>query len=158
MKIAIVIFVFCLVRQVVSYSLCSGKIYYRPNCIKNDIEYISEDIEKCGSIRTGLESVGITTDSTKYIDICGSSAIKYCVYVDKESHVFLTTANGLRPNATCSLTNKKFITNLCECSKELNTRCVNTQKFKVADCISNGIRQSKKTLLVVMLIILFILY
>ena len=109
-------------------------IYYKPNCNKNDIEYIAYSNTECERTRIGLESMGITTNTTKYLNICGKNAVKYCIKVDENNKVYYTTAVGNRPNPTCSENNYKFISNLCECSQDLNSKCINTQKFKLANC------------------------
>ena len=114
--------------------MCQGRIYYLPNCNKNDIDYIGYTNEECETKRHGLESMGLSSKSEKYLSICGNQYIKYCIKVDDNNNVFYTNAYGYRPNATCNENGYKFISNLCDCNYDLKSKCVNTQKFKLAEC------------------------
>ncbi|KAL7713939.1 SUEL-type lectin domain-containing protein [Entamoeba marina] len=121
---------------------CFGRIYYIPDCVENSLSYIGETSDQCKDRQIGLESVGIHNNITSsytitYLDICGNDNLQYCILVDYEGYVYYSTASGSRSSSTCNTSNKKFITNLCTCPYELNTKCVNTQYFKVAHCIKN---------------------
>lgn len=118
---------------------CYGRLYYKANCNKNDIDYIGFTNEECENTRHGLESIGLTSNTQKYIHICGNQYVKYCVKVDENNNVLYTSASGYQPNVTCAENSYKFISNLCECNVELKSKCVNTQKFKLAECnVING--------------------
>ena len=118
-------------------TLCTGRIYYKVNCATQSLEYISESYKECELTRTGLESIGLVTNTTKYIDICGNQNIQYCVTVDAENKVYVSRASGDRASVEC-YDDKKYLSNLCTCAYELNSKCVNSQYFKLSGCISNG--------------------
>ncbi|ELP86738.1 hypothetical protein EIN_307440 [Entamoeba invadens IP1] len=125
-----------------SLELCSGRVYYLPNCYTNDLEYIGNDANECSSTQTGLESIGLYTDTTVYLDICGNQKLKYCVTVDSSNSVYLSVANGTRPTLSCNTAPKKYITNLCLCKKRLTSKCVNSQLVKIAGCDPYGVSSS----------------
>ena len=149
-----ILFFFCIISLSLSAKVCRGRIYYKPNCNLNTVEYIGFTNEACQKTRHGLESMGLITKVEKYLDICGNQQVSYCVKVDENNNVFYTSAVGYRPNATCDSKSYKFISNLCDCPSDLNSKCVNTQKFKIADCY---VISGTSHMLIIGLLVLFCL-
>ena len=117
---------------------CVGRLYYRPDCAADALAVIAANATECGRVRTGLQSVKLETGRHTFVDVCGSQEVRHCAVVDDNHNVFVASASGTRPSGACSTAGMRFVVNLGNCAAELDRPCVNTQFFKVADCLCDG--------------------